>query len=425
MHRLSRTIYIAIVSLSALSFFVGSTPAADWASFRGPTGDGVSTATKLPIKWSVSDNVAWKTPINGQGWSSPVLRNGVLYLTNAVAEDGEAVQTSYQLNTLALDAQSGKVLWSVKIFDQPVDSAKIHAKNSHASPTPIVTPTHVYVHFGHLGTACLTTQGKVVWKTLASTYSPVHGNGGTPILHDGKLYFSVDGKVKTLVICLDAATGDTVWEFDRQSAASRKFSFTTPVIIEVNGKLQLISPASDIVHAIDPQNGKLIWQVKYDGYSLIPKPVYHNGLLYVCTGYNTPWLYCIDPTGSGDVSDSHVRWNIQRQIPHTPSLILDDGKIFMISDRGIGTCLNATTGETIWQERIGGNYSASPILNNGNIYFTSEQGDTTIIRASEKYQVVAKNSLGQATLASFAVADGVIYIRTESHLYRIEAKLSN
>ena len=420
MHWLSSAIHTAIGTVIALMFLVSSSQGADWASFRGPSGDGVSTAIKLPLKWSATEHIDWKTPIKGQGWSSPVLRDGVLYITNAVAETAEAAQTSYQLNTVAIDSKSGKILWTTNVFEQPVGSATIHSKNSHASPTPIVTATHVYVHFGHLGTACLTIKGDVVWKTLPSKYSPVHGNGGTPILHDGKLYFSVDGKVKTLVICLDAATGRTVWEFDRQSAASRKFSFTTPVIIEVNGKSQLISPASDIVQSIDPQTGKLIWQVKYDGYSLIPKPVYHNDLLYVCTGYNTPWLYCIDPTGKGDVTETHVRWNIQRQIPHTPSLILDDGKIFMISDRGIGSCLNATTGETIWQERIGGNYSASPILNNGNIYFTSEQGDTTIVKASEEFNVVAKNSLGQSTLASFAVGDGVIYIRTDSHLYRIE-----
>jgi outer membrane protein assembly factor BamB len=420
MHLVSSTIHTAFTTVFALVFLVSSSQAADWASFRGPSGDGVSTAIKLPLKWSATENVDWKTPLTGQGWSSPVLRDGVLYITNAVAENAEAPKTSYKLNTVAIDSKSGKILWTTNVFEQPIGSATIHSKNSHASPTPIVTGTHVYVHFGHIGTACLTIKGDVVWKTLPSKYAPVHGNGGTPILHDEKLYFSVDGKVKTLVICLDAATGDTIWEFDRQSAASRKFSFTTPVIIEVDGKHQLISPASDVVQAIDPQTGKLIWQVKYDGYSLIPKPVYHQGLLYVCTGYNTPWLYCIDPTGKGDVTDSHVRWNIQRQIPHTPSLILDDGKIFMISDRGIGTCLNATTGETIWQERIGGNYSASPILNNGNIYFTSELGDTTIVKAAEQYQVVAKNSLGQATLASFAVAEGVIYIRTDSHLYRIE-----
>jgi len=141
--------------------------------------------------------------------------------------------------------------------------------------------------------------------------------------------------------------------------------------------------------------------------------------VYVCTGYNTPWLYCIDPTGLGDVTSSHVRWSIQRQIPHTPSLILDNNKIFMISDRGIGSCLDATTGETIWQERIGGNYSASPIINNGNIYFTSESGDTTIIKASDQYKVIAKNSMGESTLASFAVTEGALFIRTETHLYRI------
>jgi len=420
MHRLSLKLLTANVTFLAIVILVPATQGADWASFRGPTGDGISTASKLPLKWSASENVAWKTPIKGQGWSSPVLRSGVLYITNAVAENTEAIQTSYKLNTIAIDAQSGKVLWTVNVFEQPIGSAKIHSKNSHASPTPIVTPTHVYVHFGHLGTACLTIKGEVVWKTLPSTYSPVHGNGGTPILHEGQLYFSVDGRMKTLVICLDAATGDTVWEFNRQSDASRKFSFTTPIIIEVDGKQQLISPASDIVQALDPLTGKLLWQVKYDGYSLIPKPVYRNGLLYVCTGYDKPWLYCIDPTGKGDVTDSHVRWNIQTQIPHTPSLILDDGKVFMISDRGIATCLNADTGETIWQERVGGNYSASPILNNGNIYLTSEQGDTTIIKAADQYQVVAKNTLGQATLASLAVAEGAIYIRTESHIFRIE-----
>ncbi|MBT4694929.1 MAG: PQQ-binding-like beta-propeller repeat protein [Planctomycetaceae bacterium] len=419
MNRLIQYILIATAIFSALISIESSIMGDDWASFRGPTGDGASTANKLPLKWSATDNVTWKTAIKGQGWSSPVLRNGVLYITNAVSEDAE-LQTSYQLNAIAINSQTGKILWTTNVFTQPLDSPKIHSKNSHASPTPIVTATNVIVHFGHMGTACLNIKGDVVWKTVASKYSPVHGNGGTPILHDGKLYFSVDGKVKTLVICLDAATGDTVWEFDRQSSASRKFSFTTPAVIEVAGRLQLISPASDIVQAIDLHSGKLIWQVKYDGYSLIPKPVYHNGLLYICTGYNTPWLYCIDPTGQGDVTNSHVRWNIQRQIPHTPSLILNEGKLFMISDRGIGSCLNAVTGETIWQERIGGNYSASPIINNGNIYFTSEQGDTTIVKASEEYKVVSKNSMGQATLASFAVEEGVIYIRTDSHLYRVE-----
>ncbi|MEC7566988.1 MAG: PQQ-binding-like beta-propeller repeat protein [Planctomycetota bacterium] len=403
-----------------LLLFASGLHGQDWSVFRGPRGDGSSASKNLPVQWSPTDNIAWKTPLPGQGWSSPVLRKGLLYLTNAVAKQSDAEKPPYLLNALAIDAKTGKIIWTTQLFEEPSNFARVHSKNSHASPTPIVTKDGLFVHFGHLGTASLTLDGQIKWKTLPMEYSPVHGNGGTPVYVKGGLIFSVDGQSKTRVICLDGKTGKTNWQFDRESTAPRKFSFSTPAVITLKEQTQIISPGSNVVHSLDAETGQLIWKVRYDGYSVIPKPVFHQGLLYVSTGYDSPSLYCIDPSGSGDVTETHVRWNIQRQIPHTSSLILEQGRIFMISDRGIGSCLDAGTGDTLWQQRVGGNFSSSPIINNGLVYFTSEQGDTTVIKASASYEMVATNSLGERTLASPAATDGAIYIRTAGHLFCIK-----
>ncbi|MFL2865706.1 MAG: PQQ-binding-like beta-propeller repeat protein [Pirellulaceae bacterium] len=221
---------------------------------------------------------------------------------------------------------------------------------------------------------------------------------------------------------LDLANGELKWAFDRKSEAPRKFSFSTPTLITVEGKQQIVSAGSDVVHGLDAESGEMIWKVTYDGYSVIPKPIYKDGLLYVCTSYNTPWIYCIDPGGVGDITSTHVRWSHQKQVPHTPSIIVDAGNIFMVSDRGIGSCLDAKTGDVIWQERIGGNFSASPVLANGLIYLQSEQGDATIIEASRVFKVVSKNTFGERSLASYGVADGTLLIRTSEALYCVQNK---
>ncbi|MGC6451126.1 MAG: PQQ-binding-like beta-propeller repeat protein, partial [Pirellulaceae bacterium] len=226
-----------------------------------------------------------------------------------------------------------------------------------------------------------------------------------------------DGAATTKVVALSLVDGSPRWTFDRESNAPRKFSFSTPALIEVNGSQQIVSPGSDVVHGLNAETGEMIWKVTYDGYSVIPKPVLHNGLLYVCTSYNTPWIYCIDPSGKGDVTETHVKWSHQKQVPHTPSIIVRDDLIYMVSDRGIGSCLDAQTGEVVWQERIGGNYSASPIYTNGLIYLQSEQGDATVIEASRDFKVVSKNTFGERTLASYGVANGTLLIRTAEKLY--------
>ena len=418
MSTVNQFLFAFIASVSMVSIATAD----DWQVFRGPAGDGSSTLKNLPIEWSIDKNVTWKTDLPGEGWSSPVVYKGVVYLTAAIAQSKTDETSAYDLTVFGINLDNGEVRWKKTVFVQPADAPRRHQKNSHASPTPIVQDDQLYVHFGHQGTACLSLTGEVIWKTVSIEYKPVHGNGGTPVIVDDTIVFSVDGAATAKVIALDLSNGEVRWTFDRESNAPRKFSFSTPALIEVDGKRQIVSPGSDVVHGLDAETGEMIWKVKYDGYSVIPKPVFRDGLVYVCTSYNTPWIYCIDPTGKGDITETHVRWSHQKQVPHTPSIIITEGRIYMVSDRGIGSCLDAKTGEVIWQERVGGNYSASPLLANGLIYMQSEQGDATVIEAGPEYKIVAKNTFGQRTLASYGVTDGTLLIRTSESLYCVQKK---
>jgi outer membrane protein assembly factor BamB len=395
--------------------------AEDWPQFRGPDGQGHSSATGLPVRWSLTENVVWKAPIPGVAWSSPVFHEGRIYLTTAVPLDAESENSDQSLRALCVDARMGEVLWNAEVFLQADETApKIHSKNSHASPTPIVADGRVYLHFGHQGTACLDLDGKVVWKNSDIKYRPVHGNGGSPSLVDGLLIFSCDGADKQIIVALDAASGRVVWQTERPTEAVKKFSFSTPLAIAVGGRQQIISPGSDMVCALDAKTGEEIWRCRYQGYSVIPRPVYGHGLLFISTGYDSPEVMAIRPDGEGDVTETHVAWRLSKGAPHTPSLLLVGDELYMISDRGIASCLDAKTGEPHWQERIGGNFSASPLYADGHIYLQSEQGTGIVIAAGKKFEEIARNELDERTLASYAVADGALLIRTESQLYRVQ-----
>lgn len=391
----------------------------DWSEFRGPLGNGHANVQQAPLRWSHKENVRWKQAMPGEGWSSPVLSQGKLYLTAAVPREEDG-QNGFDLKLLVLAARTGEIEQQIAIFEQAPEAPKIHGKNSHASPTPLIQGDYVYVHFGHQGTACVTKSGRVVWKNASLTYRPVHGNGGSPILVGRALVFSCDGASEPFVVALDKNTGQELWRTTRKVDATKKFSFSTPHVIDVEGQLQVISPGSDCVVAYDPKNGNEIWTVKYDGYSVIPRPIFHQGLLYICTGYDSPSMICIEPTGRGDVTDSHVKWTIRKGVPHTPSLLALGSEIYMVSDRGVATCLDAASGETHWQKRLGGKFSASPILAAGHIYFQSEDGVTTVVRPGRTYQMIAVNEMeDERTLASLAVAENTFFIRTAKHLYRI------
>ncbi len=389
--------------------------AADWPQFRGPTGDGQAGSQTFPTQWSATSNVRWKQAIPGSGWSSPVLRAGKVYLTTAVPIDGGE---DVSLRALCLDADSSKLLWNVEVFRQDGKTApNIHKKNSHASPTPIVTEDRLFVHFGHQGTACLDLNGKLVWSNRELGYAPVHGNGGSPILVDSLLVFSRDGAIVREVVALDATNGRVKWRTPRSGFAARRFSFSTPTLITLAGRQQIISPGSDMVGAYDPQTGKELWRVSYDGYSVIPKPLFAHGLLFVCTGYNTPSLLAIRPDGK---DGPKVEWQHGKAVPHTPSLLLVGEELYLVSDNGFASCLDAKSGTVHWSRRIPGNgYSASPIFAGGHIYFLSEDGICTVIKPGKTYELVARNEIGERTLASPAAVDGSLFLRTSDHLYRI------
>jgi outer membrane protein assembly factor BamB len=312
------------------------------------------------------------------------------------------------------------------VFPQPAD--RVHRKNSHASPTPIVLGERLFVHFGTHGTACLTTGGEVVWKQSAIRYDMVHGTGGSPVLADGRLVFSCDGGDEAFVVALDAATGKVAWRKDRPAVTNPKtFSFGTPLVIETGGRKQIVSPGSDQAIAYDPRSGEELWSVDYDGYSVIPRPVFGHGLLFLSTSYDRPKLLAVRvpdgrvPAGpaDGQPAEAEIAWQAGRGAPHTPSPLLVGSELYTVSDGGIAGCYDALTGEVHWQERLGGNYSASPLFGDGKVYFQSEQGVGTVVAAGTTFQKLAENDLKSRTLASYAVVGSDLLIRTDTALYRI------
>ncbi len=422
--------FIAAVAL-AIVFRLFLTPSVcdvfagdNWPAFRGPRGNGTAESTSnTVIDWSPTKNIQFRTPLPGQGWSSPVVADGHIYVSAAIptGESNDALKTDYDLSLIILDAQSGKIQNNIPLMRQKAaDSPKIHKKNSHASPTPIVTPERVYVHFGYQGTACVDRQGNLIWKNRELFFKPVHGNGGTPILVDDRLIFTCDGAKEPKIVALDAATGKVVWEVPRPVNAPKKFSFCTPALINVDGQRQVIAPGSNCVLAIDPVDGSVIWKLLYTGYSVIPKPIEHQGLVFLSTSYDSPSMLAIDPTGTGDVTQTHLKWTVAKNVPHTPSMIAKDGLIYSISDNGIAMCVEADSGKVVYKKRIGGGFSASPILVDDKIYYTDESGKTTVIATGREFKILAENELNERTLASPAVVGNALIMRTADAIYRIE-----
>lgn len=381
--------------------------AGDWPEFRGPTGQGVSNARDLPVEWSSTKNVAWKQAVPGLGWSSPVLAGERIFLTTAISTN-----SVLSLRALALDAGTGKILWSTELFTSAPERS--HQKNSHASPTPVVEGQRLYVHFGPYGTACLDLAGKVIWQSKGFDYPSVHGNAGSPVIAGNALIFNCDGAENPFVAALNKDDGQVLWRFNRKSDAKKRFSFSTPLVV---GQ-QVINVGSGAVSALESKTGKELWRVPFtEGYSVVPRPVFGHGLIFISTGFDRPTVMAIRPSDN----KAEVAWTLARGAPNTPSLLLVGDELYMVSDAGIASCADARTGRVHWQERVGGNYSASPVFADGKIYLQSEEGKGVVLKAGKDFLKIAENDLQERALASYAVGDGALFIRTAENLYRVEA----
>jgi outer membrane protein assembly factor BamB len=390
----------------------------DWPQFRGPDGQGHSDEASVPVEWSVDQNIAWKTELPGDGWSSPIVWRGRVYLTSAVPVEGGAINAR-RLAATCIDAKSGKVVWSKTIFEID-DVGRIHSKNSNATPTPITDGRRLFVHFGTQGTACLSLDGEMLWETKELKYKPVHGGGSSPVLVDDLLVVSCDGSDVQFIAALNQSDGKLRWKKERPPIETSKgFSFCTPLVIDEGGRKQIVSPAADQVIGYST-TGDELWRFLYSGYSVVPRPVFGDGLLYFSTSFDDPVLYALK-LERGQTEPS-IAWSRDKGAPSTPSPLLVGSELYVVSDRGVGTCLDAKSGEELWTERLGGNFSASPVFAGGFVYFQNEDGETIVIRPGTAYQEVARNSLPGKTLASLAVSDSAIYLRTDTHLYRISRR---
>lgn len=408
--------FLLFGSITLLLFTVSSL--ADWPQFRGPDGQGVSGARNVPLEWGLKKGVAWKIKIPGKGWSSPVIADGKVIVTVS-RDDGEKVT----LGTVAFDIQSGEVAWKQDLFTpDAAEVRKRHSKNGLASATPFIKEGVAYVHFGHMGSAALKLgDGAVIWKQTFK-YPPVHGTGSSPVVVAENMIFSADGASDPVIVALDRRKGEVAWKTAREQKVRKTFSFGTPLVLEIDGRTQVISQASGKVAAYDPEDGSEIWKVRYgEGYSVVPRPVFANGLLYVATGFDRAFLLGIRPQGAkGDVTDTHVAFKENRYIPKTPSFVESGGYLYLVDDTGSLTCRDGKSGELKWREKIPGNFSSSPVMIGNKLYLATEDGVAYVAEVSPKGgKIVFELEMEERIFASPAVIDGALFLRSEEHLWKI------
>jgi outer membrane protein assembly factor BamB len=397
----------------------------NWPEFRGPSGNGRSDALGLPIRWSETENVKWKVPIHDKGWSSPVIWGKQIWMTTAPV-DGK------KLYAVCVDRDSGKIVHDIKVFDVAKPGYCIPT-NSYASPTPVVEEGRVYVNFGSYGTACLNSEtGQTIWARRDLPCDHFRAPGSSPILYEDALFIHFDGFDVQYAVALDKNTGKTRWKRSRDidygtDNGDLKKAFCTPQVIKANGTAQLISPSAVATIAYDPSSGRELWKVYHGGMNAAARPLFGDGLVFLTTGdagapFPGGWhrLLAVRPDGHGDVTKGHIAWTRDKTVPARSSFLLDGDLLYLVSDNGVASCLEAHTGQEAWQHRLGGNYFASPILAEGRIYFFDDEGTSHVMEAGREAKVLAHNRLDAGCMASPAVAGKGLFVRTKTHLYRIE-----
>jgi outer membrane protein assembly factor BamB len=413
----------------------GATARADWPEFRGPYGDGHVSApgdakpVGLPLHWSETENIKWKTPIHDQGWSAPVVMGGQVWLTTATAE-------GHELYAVCLEAATGKIRFDEKIFhiDNPEPLGNGASMNCYATPSPLIEPGRVYVHFGAAGTACLDTKtGKTLWTRTDLHCRHYRGPSSSIVSYENTIILTFDGADLQYLVALDKKTGKTVWKTDRSvkwndendpgqmaREGDHRKAHGTPLLVMSDGKPQLISVGAKASYGYDPHNGHEIWRVEYNDFSNAPRPVFNNGVAYICTGQMKDEMLAVKTDGAGDVTGSKILWRLRNHIGKYSSPLLVDGLIYTPADESFITCIDAAKGEVVWTERLGSKFCASPIYGDGRLYFFDEEGTTTVLEPGRALKVLAKNKLDDGFMASPGVDGKALYLRTRTNLYRVE-----
>jgi len=390
----------------------------NWPAFRGKDGTGTSDAKNLPTRFSDDRNVKWKIPIHGRGWSSPVVWGNQIWLTTAT-------RNGKQMFAVCVDRDSGKIVHNIPLFANSKPRF-CHPTNTYASPTCAIEPGQVYCHFGSYGTACVSTKtGKILWTRRDFVSDDFRGPASSPVIHNQLLFLTFDGVDFQFVVAINKMTGKNVWKMDRDidygtDNGDAKKAYGTPVVINAGGREQLISPAAMATIAYDPANGNEIWRVRHGGMNVAARPLFGHGLLYISAGSGNRHLIAVKPTGKGNITKSHIQWSTGKAVPRRSCQLLIGNLYFMMNDKGVASCLNAKTGKRHWQKRIGGKFWASPVYGDGKIYCFSDDGRIPVIRASDKYELLATNKLETGFNATAAIVGRALILRTKKHLYRIE-----
>lgn len=401
-----------------------------WPEFRGPTCDGLVPSTGLPLHWSETENIKWKTPIPNRGWSTPVVLGNQVWLTDATIE-------GHDFYAVCVDADSGKTIFNVPLFhvEDPEPLGNGSSMNCYATPSPVIEPGRVYVHFGSFGTACLdTATGQVLWKRNDLPCRHYRGPSSSVVSCGDLIILTFDGADQQYVAGLDKKTGKTVWktprsvEWNDQENATQmvkegdhRKAHSTPLIVDIGGKPLMLSSGAKAAYGYDPLTGKELWRVQYNDYSSAPRPVFGNGLAYFVTGMSKDEMLAVKTDGHGDVTQSAIQWRLRTHVGRYASPLLMDGLIYTASDQSFVTCIEAATGTVVWTERIGGRYAASPVAAGGRLYFFSQEGTTTVLKAGRTFLPLATNTLADGFMASPAASGKAFFLRTKSALYRVES----
>ena len=418
--------------LVVLFFFVaGLARAENWPGWRGPNGDGTSPEKGIPLKWSGTENIAWKVAIPGNGHSSPVVWGNRVFLTSCLPEKEQRI-------LLCLDRNAGKTLWKEVVLNSPLET--IHPLNSRASGTPATDGQHVFVAFmmaddrkipapnvgtprmitpGSLISAAYDMEGKQKWKINVGNFVSAHGFNTCPVLFEDLVILNGDHDGDAYLVALDRKTGKERWRTQRENNTR---SYVTPIIREIDERTQMILSGSLCVASYNPRNGKRHWIINGPTEQFVASVVYNGEYVFVTSGYPERHIVAIRPDGSGNVTDTHIAWRTNRGAAYVPSPIIVGPYLLVIADSGIASCFDARTGKRHWMERLPGGHSPSTVSADGLVYFTSDRGVTTIVRPGKTFKVIEQNELGEQISASPAISQGQYFLRTHQHLYCIGAK---